>query len=556
MLENGTVIAEKYFLEEQIGEGGMAVVWRAVDMVLDRPVAVKFVQSVGADATKLSQRFLREARVSASVRHPNVVEIFDFGTAEGDVPYMVMELLEGHPLSDNLFDGPPLHVSQFVKIIAASLKGLDAAHDAGIVHRDLKPENIFLVADRDGSIFPKLIDFGISRAVGEARSTLRSSLPTMEGIIVGTPHYLSPEQARGVKDVDHRTDIYAMGVIVYEGLTGVLPFDHENVGDLLIKITTTAAAPVSTYRPLLGQPLSDVVERAMARDREARYQSALEMRDALIEAAEKTAQQSVTWGTAMIPCQGNPDAAPGRAGPVRRMSSSIRPPTALPAVAVGGPKRTPRSTPDDPLNAVGLFADEPSFIAAEEARLARRETEKLTRRFKTAWIAAAAAAAMGTAAGIGLLTTRGDAENGATVTVPPDTARPPETAEPVGDSTVAVTLRGVPDDAVVYVDGETIEGHRFELPRAAAAHLIEVRAEGFQTWRISHSAQAGGTYAVRLEPRAATTPVPTPETESAGPIGAASEEGRQPPRVRRGRRRAPTKQGRDPTGGPIRSLDF
>lgn len=284
----GSVIAGKYRLEHPIGSGGMATVWKAVHTTLNRAVAVKFLHLHGKDPEQAKARFFREAKVAAAIRHRAVVDIIDFGTADDGEPYMVMEFIEGQTLGARFADETnPLSVPELVSICARLLSGLSAVHEAGIVHRDLKPDNIVLV--RDGEVLhPKLLDFGISRSVGTIEG-LRSVLETRENVIVGTPRYLSPEAARGRGDLDHRSDIYGVGVILYEGLTGQPPFDAKLVGDLITLITSSDPTPVSAIRPDLGHGLPEVVAKAMFRDRERRFQSAKEMRTELLAAARETA---------------------------------------------------------------------------------------------------------------------------------------------------------------------------------------------------------------------------------------------------------------------------
>jgi serine/threonine protein kinase len=281
----GEIIGGRYRLDRLIGKGGMSSVWGGVHLALDRRVAVKFLHVRNDDDTEaLCSQFLREARIAAAVRHRNVVDVLDFGTTDHGVPFMVMEVLEGETLGSRLGRSPPLAVNELIDIINLTLRGLTAVHDSGIVHRDLKPENIFLQSDASGK-YPKIFDFGISRCLD--LSGPRSALTTKEGLLVGTPHYMSPEQVRGMFDIDQRTDIYSMGVILYEALTGRLPFDAQNIADLIIMIIQTTAPPVFELRPEVGREISDVVSRAMHRNREARFANAREMQTSLLRAAER-----------------------------------------------------------------------------------------------------------------------------------------------------------------------------------------------------------------------------------------------------------------------------
>jgi serine/threonine protein kinase len=233
-MKTGQLIGGKYRLVTLVGEGGMGAVWHAMHMQLGHDVAVKFLTHPGANSEVLLNRFFDEARTAASVRHRNVIDILDFGISDEGRPYMVMEFMEGESLAARLERGPALTLPEVTLTVALSLGGLAAVHDRGIIHRDLKPDNIFLTYDADGS-FPKILDFGVSKDLG--RDTVgERSVQTRDGVLLGTPQYMSPEQARGLKDIDHRTDLYSMGVILYEVLAGVRPFESENVGDILMMV--------------------------------------------------------------------------------------------------------------------------------------------------------------------------------------------------------------------------------------------------------------------------------------------------------------------------------
>jgi serine/threonine protein kinase len=287
-----TVIRERYRLDALIGEGGMATVWRAWDLTLQRPVAVKLLFARESHTEEvLVDRFLREARIAASVQHRNVIHIVDFGTTADGQPFMVMELLEGETLAARLRRQKPLPVADVVQIGHLTLRGLGAVHAAGIIHRDLKPENVYL-KNEGGVVYPKILDFGISRSIDPPHGP-RSALTTREGVIVGTPEYMSPEQARGVKQIDYRTDLYSMGVVLYESLTGKLPFVSENVGDLIIKIVTGSAIPVHELVPSVPRAVSDVVSRAMARLPGDRFLDAAEMQEALLTASKSALTTSL-----------------------------------------------------------------------------------------------------------------------------------------------------------------------------------------------------------------------------------------------------------------------
>jgi serine/threonine-protein kinase len=282
--EPGTIVGERYKLVRKIGEGGLAAVWEAEHLTLASKIAVKFLHRTGPMQSEASQRFLREARVAASVRHRNVVEIIDFGFDDGEIPYMVMEFLVGRSLGDHLLEKHALPFDEAAKIIAGTLRGLAAVHAAGLVHRDIKPDNIFLVDDAEDGFYAKLVDFGLSRRAG------RSDM-TAEGTLMGTPQYMSPEQAAGKTDLDARTDIYSVGVVLYEMLAGQVPFDSESLADILKDVVWTPPKPLSELVPDVPEKLAFVVETAMAKDREHRFVDARAMRASLLDSGVYTSNE-------------------------------------------------------------------------------------------------------------------------------------------------------------------------------------------------------------------------------------------------------------------------
>jgi serine/threonine-protein kinase len=279
------LIAERYELLAHLGDGGSASVWQARDRTLEREVAIKFLYVADErDADVSRKQFLREARIACAVKHRNVIQTVDFGQTEEGRAYMVMELLHGEELTQRIGTDHDFTPEVAAQVVGDVLRGLQAIHEAGIVHRDLKPENIYLERDQDG-IFPKILDFGIAKSI-DRRGNRRSVLTTKEGIVVGTPEYMSPEQARGQRDLDARADVWSVGVILFELLTGKLPFDDPSEAEVIIKIVTTEAPKVRDLKPEIPVALSEVVSKALQRDRAARFQSAAEMNQALLEAAK------------------------------------------------------------------------------------------------------------------------------------------------------------------------------------------------------------------------------------------------------------------------------
>src|SRR5690349_20932604 len=237
------VIAGKYRLVRALARGGMGAVWQAHHLQLDIPVAIKFVDASMTAAADARTRFEREARAAALLRSPHVVQILDHGV-DGGMHYIVMELLEGENLGDRLYRDRRLTIPDAANIALQVLKALRRAHDAGIVHRDLKPTNIFLAQIDDEEIV-KVLDFGI------AKTTLGAGTNdvTKTGMILGSPSYMSPEQARDIKSVDHRADLWSLGVILFRALTGEMIFHAETNVDLMLKLCTEEVPKATSVAP-------------------------------------------------------------------------------------------------------------------------------------------------------------------------------------------------------------------------------------------------------------------------------------------------------------------
>jgi serine/threonine-protein kinase len=277
----GQLVDGKYRIRRLIGEGGMGRVYEAEHVRIDRVVALKVLHVDLAVNDEVLARFEREARAAGRIGHDNICEVTDAGRLEEGVPYFVMPLLRGKPLSDTMTAVGPLPVERGVDIILQILSALEAAHAAGIVHRDLKPSNVFLTRLGDREDFVKVLDFGISKVIGVGATQAKI---THTGTVLGTPHYMSPEQARGLRDIDQRVDVYAAGVILYEMLTTKTPFNGESHNAILSAILLDAFTPPRMLRPDVSPELEAVILRAMERDRDRRFRDAAAMRAALVEA--------------------------------------------------------------------------------------------------------------------------------------------------------------------------------------------------------------------------------------------------------------------------------
>lgn len=278
-IEAGRVVAGRYRIQEQLGEGGMGSVWRAEHVSLKSPVAVKFLNAAIADHPEMLERFMREAQSAAALRGTYVVQIFDYGVEDG-MPYIAMELLNGESLQHRLDRQRVLSIAELRRIFPQVARAVSKAHDAGIVHRDLKPDNIFLVQEGDEEI-AKVLDFGIAKVDNPLDITTGGG--TRTGAMLGTPYYMSPEQARGKKAVDFRTDLWALAIIAYDCLVGKRAFDSDALGDLVILICTMPT-PVPSQHASVPKGFDQWFLRGANKDPDQRFQSVRQMADALEQA--------------------------------------------------------------------------------------------------------------------------------------------------------------------------------------------------------------------------------------------------------------------------------
>ncbi|HEY5282036.1 MAG TPA: serine/threonine-protein kinase, partial [Polyangia bacterium] len=270
----GNTLADRYEIIRRIGEGGMGAVYEARHSIIGKRVAIKVLLEKFLENEELIARLLQEARLASSIGHQNIVDVTDFGTTRDGRAFVVMEYLEGEPLSELIMRDAPLPVERSLAIVKQVASALGAAHSKGIVHRDVKPENAYLV--RRGELdFVKVVDFGVSKAVRtqeDAGSEWQRL--TRTGAVLGTPLFMSPEQAAGNDDVDERADIWATALILYECLTGELPFRGSNYLGVIAQIQNKEIQPPSVLRPELGIPaaVDRVVMRGLEKDRTRRYQ--------------------------------------------------------------------------------------------------------------------------------------------------------------------------------------------------------------------------------------------------------------------------------------------
>ena len=278
----GSTVAGKYRLVRVLGRGGMGIVYEGEDLGTGRHVAIKVMHPESEIGPENVKRFMNEANAAGQIKHPNVVQVLDAGEDPDDGSlFIVLELLTGIDLATYLMRYEKLLPSETITVVSQVLQALIAAHNEGIVHRDLKPENIFLARQSSGETHVKIVDFGISKAINPEKNVPLSI--TQSNTTVGTPHYMSPEQARG-EPIDPRADIWALGVVMYECLTGHLPFDGENYNNQILAVVTEAHEPAHAFG--VNKDLSAIIDRCLEKDRADRYDSAAAMLDALRAFAE------------------------------------------------------------------------------------------------------------------------------------------------------------------------------------------------------------------------------------------------------------------------------
>ncbi len=284
----GDVIAGKYRLERELGRGAMGTVWSAVHTTLAQRVAIKLIAGEQSRSVEARQRFGVEAKAAARLRSRHVVQVYDDGETPEGAPYIVMEFLEGKTLEERLAEQPDMGLGEAVRITTHVGRALARAHAQGVVHRDLKSGNIFIAKTEDDELgwVAKVLDFGVAKVLTE----VSGPSTTKTGTIVGTPLFMSPEQIRGAAHVDHRADLYSLGIVFYNMVTGSHAFDGPSYSDVLVAICTQSLPDIRVAAPWLPPALGAWFDKACARERDARFQSADEMVEALQQAAGPSAR--------------------------------------------------------------------------------------------------------------------------------------------------------------------------------------------------------------------------------------------------------------------------
>jgi serine/threonine protein kinase len=336
----GQLLDNKYRIVRLLGEGGMGAVYEGENVRIRHRVAIKVLHAGVAMHSDAVQRFEREAQAAGQIGSEHIVEVYDLGELEGGARYIVMEYLEGESLSQRVARLGRMPPTEIAPIMLQLLEGLAAAHDAKIVHRDLKPDNIFLQRNRNGKDFVKIVDFGISKFSVLGGSEMNM---TRTGAVMGTPSYMSPEQARGTKNSDHRSDLYSAGVVLFECTTGQVPFRGDSFNDLMFKIALEAPPDPADLVQGLDARFAAIIRTGMAREVAQRFQSASDFAQAILQWMRamglRSPEQSVFLGTlASMALSDRPPAPPTMTTPPN--AAATPPPTREPsggtAIVAGG----------------------------------------------------------------------------------------------------------------------------------------------------------------------------------------------------------------------------
>jgi serine/threonine-protein kinase len=508
-LQPGQVVGE-YRVEAKLGQGGFGAVFKAAHPLIGKLVAIKVLSQRFSVDPEMVSRFVAEARAVNQIRHHNIIDIFSFGTLDDGRHYYVMEYLDGEPLDRRIARQGQLSLREALPILRAIGRALDAAHAKGIAHRDLKAENVFLASNPDG-VFPKLLDFGIAKLLAPEDGLKHK---TRTGAPLGTPHYMSPEQCHG-RDVDHRTDLYAFGVLAYVMLTGVYPLDGDDYMTILMRQLHDEPPPASSHRPDLPAGVDRVIAWLMRKDPAARPASFGEAMKSLehIASGELMAAEAPSASTRLATAA-TPSSLPDLpAFPSGKRTPSAGP-TALSETQAAGPPRpaamsaSPTGAPTRwtaPRRLLALGALGAAIVVAV-AVLAIRAASRAE--------PPAQAPAKPTLAAAGQ-----DAAPASAVRAPEATVASAEPAD------VVLTIAGTPPNTEVRHSGVLVglAPGRVQLPRSATEVLLVLTADGFVPETISVIPSQDLTRTVALKPRATPVPpVPPPpsRTEAARPATA------------------------------------
>lgn len=445
----GARVADKYLVERLIGEGGLGVVVSAKHIQLDQTVAIKYLRPRALAARGVAERFLREARLSAKIRSDHVVHVYDVGTLADGAPYMVMEHLVGSDLGRQLTATGPLTVERSIDFVLQACEALAEAHLAGIVHRDIKPDNLFVATGSGGKSVLKILDFGISKLSAKRSTSGELRDLTDAGDKFGTPVYMSPEQLLASGGVDARADVWAMGVVFFELLTGKLPFDGDSLPELCTAILNKPPVSLIEARPSIPAPLQAVIERCLEKDVEKRFQNVAELAQELSPFVGSSGQERIDHVVRIV----------------RGGGETVRAATPLPDASSARAMRDVSTLAEPGERALTTGSGAASWGASTSPR-----TGDEARRHRTRLVAFGVAVGVAVALFVAALTGHRSPEGGVATSAP---AAPATGSAPAGLAAEPPTLvEAVPAPA----EDEAIEHGEVSDPNAPAAAASSVAA--------------------------------------------------------------------------------
>ena len=506
----GEIIGGKYRVDRVVGKGGMGVVAEATHVQLDERVALKFLRPEMLKMPDVVARFDREARAAVKLKSEHVARVTDVGKTEAGVPYMVMEFLQGNDLAEVLSMTGPLPVAQAIEYVIQACEGVGEAHARGIVHRDIKPENLFVLTRSDGWRSIKVLDFGISKTVLLGASTVDMSSHETHSIM-GSPYYMSPEQLRSTKSVDHRADVWSLGIVLFELLTGVMPFDEtREFTELVAAVLETPNRKLTDFRFDVPEGLEAVVDKCLQKDRANRFQiDGGALAAALLPFAPKRARVMVERATSISKAAGLTDPS------FQLPPSEMPPPSAEAYVPIGAllAPRVPALTP------VSTSPPVTSSSASGAIEMPRRSNRALV-------IAAPVLAVVACAALLVLRFVHASTpEQVSTTTSVVET----KTTAPQQPSVVTMPMHHAgkrvlvvePRDAVVTFDGARVAPSAQWLEGNSSA-LLHVEAPGRVAKDVTITFDTDDPIVVRLDPAIAVAVAPTAHIAHAAPSAIAS----------------------------------
>ncbi|HEY2514082.1 MAG TPA: serine/threonine-protein kinase [Polyangiaceae bacterium] len=476
----GEIIGGKYRVERLVGKGGMAIVMEAMHLELDERVALKFLNRDALKSEDLVSRFQREARASAKLKSEHVAKVYDVGARPDGSPYIVMEYLAGHDLSTEVAKGP-IPIEDAVEYVIQACEAISEAHYRGIVHRDLKPENLFLV-DRPGGRFVKVLDFGISKVALSGRTSSVAMEQTGTQRIMGSPYYMSPEQLRSSRGVDGRTDIWSLGAVLFELLTGVRAFaDADDFSALVITIVQDRHRSMLDYVSSMPMGLIEIVDRCLAKNRDDRFDSAASLAIALLPFAPERARPVAERAVALA------ESTNASLRVSRSYKSSLSP---------SGSRRREKNGTEP-----GIAVSNPRMSAeAIRSRGARAKDHRV--------VAYAAAGVAVLAVGISLARRPEPAAPAPVVAAAP--APPPTDLQIPRTELARLVVRATPEGARIFIDGAETQGNPYTATfrRDGVTHLVRVEAKDFDPLTRAFVASGDSTIDVSLAAHAAAPAAP------------------------------------------------